>query len=203
MTVNQTCPHLRRISLLCLMLPALAVGTLASAQNEPMDLRDWWSPEPGGSRDRGKLSELVNRNKVYVTTSFVDSRTAAESESHRSGDVRRMVLSAFQEQKELQVVPTPSQADFAVVVRATVNTETDVRAPNFSTSLDATTSVGVEVMVVVPGSKRSDGTIRPRIVWESSTTNAQVEPGSAARFTVDGFLWELSTLKEKVKAKTK
>jgi len=203
MTINHTYSHSRKISLVCLMLPALVFANLARAQNEPAESRDWWSPETGGSRDRGKLSELVNRKKVYVTASFTDSRTNSESESPRSGDVRRMVLSAFLEQKELQVVPVPSQADFAVVVRATATTENDVRAPNFSTSLDASTSVGVEVIVVVPGSKRSDGTIRPRIVWESSTMNAQVEPGSAARFTVDGFLWELSKLKEKMKAKTK
>ena len=185
------------------MLPALVFANLARAQNDPTESRGWWAPETGGNQGRGKLSEIVNRKKVYVTASFTDSRTASESESPRSGDVRRMVLSAFLEQKELQVVPVPSQADFAVVVRATATTENDVRAPNFSTSLDASTSVGVEVIVVVPGSKRSDGTIRPRIVWESSTMNAQVEPGSAARFTVDGFLWELSKLKEKMKAKTK
>jgi hypothetical protein len=145
----------------------------------------------------------VTKRKAYVTTSFTDSRTIPEPTPIRSGDIHRTVLEAFSVHKELQIVAAPSQADFAVVVRAKATTESGDRPPNFSFALDSSTAVEVEVLVVVPGSKRSDGTMRSRVVWESSSSNAQVEAGSAARFTVDGFLWELSTLRDTVKAKAK
>jgi hypothetical protein len=45
--------------------------------------------------------------------------------------------------------------------------------------------------------------MRSRIVWESFSSNAQIEAGSAARFTVDGFLWELSKSKDTVDVKAK
>jgi len=184
-------------------LLALKFAGLAAAQDEPAGSRNWWSPAVDGTRERGKVSELANKRKVYVTTSFTDSRTTTEPPPTRSGDVHRIVLDAISVHKELQIVPIPSQADFAVVVRSTATTENGDQAPNFSIALDPNTVVAVEVLVVVPGSKRSDGTTRSRLVWESSSSNAQVEAESAARFTVDGFLWELSKLKDGVKAKSK
>jgi hypothetical protein len=114
-----------------------------------------------------------------------------------------MVLDAFSVYKDIQVVPIPSQADFAVVVNATATTENGDRVPNLSFVLDPSTAIAVDVLVLVPGSKRPDGTIRPRVVWGSSVANAQVEAQSAARSTVDGFLWELSKLKNSVNAKRK
>jgi hypothetical protein len=63
--------------------------------------------------------------------------------------------------------------------------------------------VAVEVLVLVPGSKLSNGAVHSRVVWESSIANAQVEAQSAARSTVDGFLWELSKLKDKSAASAK
>ena len=191
------------LSVMCFTLPVLGFATLVMAQNEAVDSRNWWTPAADGVRESGKLAELLNRKKVYVVTSFTDSRTIDAPSPTRSGDIHRTVLDAFAVHKELQVVPGPSQADFAVVVRSTATTETGDRPPNFSLALDPSTAVAVEVTVLVPGSKRSDGTSRPRVVWESSVSNAQVEAQSAARSTVDGFLWELSKLREKTAPKTK
>jgi len=204
MIFDRTVLYRRISSVLCFTLFAVVVSeNLAMAQDELVGARNWWSPTIEGTREHGKLSELVNKRKVYVTTSFTDSRTIPEPSPIRSGDVQRTVLDAFSLHKELQIVPVPSQADFAVVVRTTATTESGDRPPNFSFALDSSTAVDVEVLVVVPGSKRSDGTIRSRVVWESSSSNAQIEAGSAARFTVNGFLWEFSKLKDTVKDKAK
>ena len=204
MIFDKIVPNLRILSVLGLTLfGVMASGNPVFAQEELLGSRNWWSPAIDGSRERGKVSELVNKRKVYVTTFFTDSRTISEPLPIRSGDIHRAVLDGFSTHKELQVVPVPSQADFAVVVRTTVSTDNNDRPPNFSTALDPSTAISVEVVVVVLGSKRSDGSMRSRIVWESSSSNTQVGPESAARFTVDGFLWELSKLKEVQTVKTK
>jgi len=203
MTMNMSGHYFRVLLVVCVTLLVLDSAVLSAAQNELIGSRNWWSPAADAIRERGKMSELTNKKKVYVTTSFTDSRTTSEPSTTGSRDVYRRVLDAFSMHKDLQVVPVPSQADFAVVVRTTATTESDDRPPNFSTALDPSTAVAVEVVVVVPGSKRSDGTARSRIVWESSSSNAQSEADAAARFTVDGFLWELSKLKDPVKVKSK
>ena len=203
MIIKNSFHHRRMLSVLCFTLLVADASKLAAGQEEPTLIRNWWSPAADEARERGKLSELVNKKKVYVTTSFTDSRTISDPSTTRSGDVHRRVLGAFSVHKELQIVPVPSQADFAVVVRTTATTENADRPPNFSFALDSSTAVAVDVFVVVPGSKRSDGTMRPRVVWEYSSSDAQVEAEPAARFAVDGFLWELSKLKDAVKAKTK
>jgi len=71
--------------------------------------------------------------------------------------------------------------------------------PAFHTRTDV---IAVDVQVLIPG-KQSNGTVQPRVVWASSVANAQVEAQYAARSTVDGFLWELSKLKDKEKAAVK
>ena len=203
MIINKPVLYRRILSVLCFTLLAADCATLAATQNDQIGPRNWWSPDAEGTRERGKLPELANKKRVYVTTSFTDSRSISEPSLTRSVDIRRTVLDAFAVHKEFQMVPVPSQADFAVVVRTVASTESEDRPPNFSIALDPSTAVAVEVMVVVPGSKRSDGTRRSRVVWESSSSNAQVEAESAARFTVDGFLLELSKLKDTEKVKTK
>jgi hypothetical protein len=185
------------------LIAVVLSANLAMAQDELAGARNWWSPAIEGSREHGKLSELVNMKKVYVTTSFTDSRTIAEPSPIRSGDIQRIVLDAFSVHQELQIVPVPSQADFAVVVRIIATTESGDRPPNFSFVLDSSTAIDVEVVVVMRGSRRSDGTIRSRVVWESASSNAQIEAAAAARFTVDGFLWELSKLSHTAKVKAK
>jgi hypothetical protein len=185
------------------MLLTPAFRKVTAAQDVPQESGHWWAPTAGEPKDIGKLSELLNMKKVYVTTSFTDSRTISEPSPTRSGDIHRMVLDAIAVHKEMHVVPVPSQADFAILVRATASTESGDRPPNLSLALDPSTVVAVEVMVLVPGSVQSDRTVRPRVVWESSIPDAQVEAQSAARSTVDGFLWELEKSKDRAKAKVK
>jgi hypothetical protein len=76
---------------------------------------------------------------------------------------------------------------------------TGERGPNFSLALEEGAEVSVDVAVVVPGTKRPDGSFLPRIVWEQSSSHAQVEAPTAAQFTVDGFLLELRKLQDKKK----
>ena len=195
-----------RQRILCATYAALVtfgVMNVAGAQNELVESRQWWAPSSDEARERGKLAELVEGKRVYVVTSFTDSRTISEPSPTYGADVHRMVIDAISAYKDIHVVPVPSQADFAIVVRTAATTDSGDRAPNLSLALDPSTAISVDVMVLVPGTKRSDGTNRPRIVWEASVTNAQVEAQSAARSTVDGFLWELSRLKAKATARKK
>lgn len=120
------------LSVMCFTLPVLGFATLVMAQSEPAESRNWWTPAADGTREGGKLAELLNRKKVYVVTSFTDSRTIDAPSPTRTGDVHRTVLDAFAVHKEFQVVPGPSQADFAVIVRSTATTEAGDRPPNFS-----------------------------------------------------------------------
>ena len=197
------CLHRVVPGLSCLVLLACGAAGVAQAQTEPVPSGNWWSPSAENGWETGKLSELTNKKKVYVVASFTDARTISEPSPTRTGDVHRVVLEALTAHKDLEVVPVPSQADFAILVRTSATTDSGERPPNLSLALDPSTVVAVDVQVLVPGSKRSNGFIQPRVVWESSIANAQVEAQSAARSTVDGFLWELSKLKEKVAVRTK
>jgi hypothetical protein len=204
MTINM--PTLFRRSILrklSLALFVLSAASSALAQTETGTSGNWWNPSPDGIRESGKLSELAAKKKVYVLTSFTDARTITEPSPTRIGDIQRAVLEALSVYKDLHVVSVPSQADFAIRVLATVTTDTGDRLPNLSLALDPSTAVAVEVMVLIPGSKRPDGTSRSRVVWESSIANAQVEAQAATRSTVDGFLWELSKQKERAATKSK
>jgi hypothetical protein len=191
------------VAVAVLVLFPLSVTRPTLAQTGEVESGKWWNPAADGTRESGKITELVDKRKVYIVTSFTDSRTISEPSPTRSGDVQRVILEGVSTHKDLQVVPVPSQADFAIVVRASATTENDERPPNLSLALDPSTAVGVEVLVLVPGSKRQDGSIHPRVVWESSITNAQVEAQAAARSSLDGFLWELSKLKQQSVAKAK
>ena len=204
MIINKS--SLFRRSLLRVWSPALFVLSSAIAvlaQTETATSGNWWNPSPDRVRESGKLSELASKKKVYVVASFTDARSITEPSPTRIGDVQRAVLEALSVYKDLQVVPVPSQADFAIRVLATATTDTGDRLPNLSLALDPSTAVAVEIMVLIPGSKRPDGTSRSRVVWESSIANAQVEAQAATRSTVDGFLWELSKQKERAATKSK
>lgn len=204
MIINKS--SLFRRSLLRVLSPALFVLTSAIAvlaQTETATSGNWWNPSPDKTNESGKFSELVLKKKVYVIVSFKDARTITEPSPTQIGDVLRAVLEALSVYKDLQVVSVPSQADFAIRVLATATTDTSDRLPNLSLALDPSTAVAVEVMVLIPGSKRPDGTSRSRVVWESSIANAQVEAQAATRSTVDGFLWELSKQKERAAAKSR
>ena len=195
--------HHVALGLSCFVFLSYGAAVSVQAQTEPVASGNWWSPSVESGWEVGKLSELTSKKRVYVVASFTDSRTISEPSPTRTGDVHRVVLEALTAHKDLQVVSAPSQADFAILVRTSATTESGERPPNLSLALDPSTVIAVNVQVLVPGSKRSNGVIPPRVVWESSIANAQVEAQSAARSTVDGFLWELSRLKEKTAAKTK
>jgi len=159
---------------------------------------NWWSLN--SERDlaeKGKLKELLAKKKVYVNVSFSDVRPNSPLNNAEQANVSRAVNEAIAAHRDLQKVTYPEEADFAVVVRASTAQGTGDRGPNFSLVLDTEAEVSMEVVVLVPGAKRTDGTRTPRIVWEASSPNTQIEASAAARFTIDGFLWELRKLREK------
>jgi hypothetical protein len=185
----------------CFVLFAGGAASTVHAQTEPVPSGYWWNPSADGVWESGKFAELANRKKVYVIASFTDSRTISEPSPTRTGDVHRVILEALTEHKNLQVVSVPSQADFVILVRAYATTESGERPPNLSLALDPSTAVAVDVRVLIPGTKLPNGAVHPRVVWQSSVANAQVEAQYAARSAVDGFLLELSKLKDKPAAK--
>jgi hypothetical protein len=202
MTINRLFRlHHVVLGMSCFVLLTTGAAGIAQAQAEPVPSGTWWNPAADGVWESGKFTELANKKKVYVVASFTDSRTISEPSPTRTGDVHRVILEALSEHKQLQVVSVPSQADFVILVRTYATTDSGERPPNLSLALDPSTVIAVDVLVLVPGAKLSNGAIHPRVVWESSIANAQVEAQYAARSTVDGFLLELSKLKDKPAAK--
>ena len=185
------CPRFRRLVLILLCSAFTQFATAQTAQN-------WWTLNVERDlAEKGKLKDLLNKKKVYVSVSFTDSRPNPPTNSQEQNNVTRTVNEAISSQKYLQKVTYPEEAEFAIIVRATTTQGTGDRGPNFSLLLDAEAEVAIEVLVLVPGEKRPDGTREPRLVWDASSPNAQLEAAPAARFTVDGFLWELRKLREK------
>ncbi|HET9215523.1 MAG TPA: hypothetical protein VFR18_01010 [Terriglobia bacterium] len=160
--------------------------------------QNWWTLN--SERDlaeKGKLREILTKKKVYVNVSFSDNTPNSHPGNFEQNSVNRAVNEAISAHKEFQRVTYPEEAEFAVIVRAATAQGTGDRGPNFSLLLDAEAEVSLEVLVLVPGSHRPDGTRMPRLVWDASSPNTQIEAASAARFTIDGFLWELRKLREK------
>lgn len=191
---------MRKSSLPFLVLQIVGVSALlfVPARAITAQSQNWWTLN--SERDlpeKGKLRELLTRKKVYVNVSFSDTRPNSPINSTEQNNISRTVNEAISAQKDLQKVTYPEEAEFAVIVRAQMGQGTGDRGPNFSLLLDSEAEVSIEVLVLVPGTKQSDGTRMPRIVWEASSPNAQLEAAPAARFTVDGFLWELRKLREK------
>jgi hypothetical protein len=188
------------VSTLCLMAFMFAASVPASSQTiVPLSTRNWWAPG-NTSRDvteKGKFSELQTKTKVYINVSFAESRLDSPISPAEKRAVETAVKEAVSSQKGLQVVNVPATAEFAVLVRTSTASGAGERGPNFSLALDDDAEVSVDVTVVIPGAKQQNGTFVPRVVWESSSPHAQVEAPAAARFTVDGFLWELKKLQSK------
>ena len=175
-----------------LLLPIVILDTAAQGPE------NWWSLNTERDlAEKGKLKELLTKKKVYVNVSFSDVRPNSPLNNAEQINVSRSVHEALAAHRDLQKVTYPEEADFAVIVRASTAQGTGDRGPNFSLVLDTEAEVAMEVLVLVPGARRTDGTRMPRIVWEASSPNTQVEASAAARFTVDGFLWELRKLREK------
>ena len=191
---SKVTPHSRGLltQVLCSTLLALAFSDIAAAQTG----QNWWTLNVERDlAEKGKLKELLTKKKVYVNVSFSDTRPNSPLNSQEQNNVSRAVNEAVAAHKDLQKVTYPEEAEFALLVRASTAQGTGDRGPNFSLLLDP--DAAIEVLVLVPGSKRADGTRAPRLVWEASSPNAQLEAAPAARFTVDGFLWELRKLREK------
>jgi len=186
--------RLRVISMVwaALLLP------IFSSDATPQGSENWWNLNTERDlAEKGKLKELLAKKKVYVNVSFSDVRPNSPLNNAEQTNVNRAVNEAIAAHRYLQKVTYPEEADFAVVVRAATAQGTGDRGPNFSLVLDSEAEVSMEVLVLVPGAKRTDGTRTPRIVWEASSPNTQIEAAAAARFTIDGFLWELRKLREK------
>ena len=179
---------------LIVLLVCSAFTQLASAQGS----QSWWTLNVERDlAEKGKLKELLTKKKVYVNVTFSDTRPNSPVNGPEQNNVNRTVNEAIASQKYLQRVTYPEEAEFAIVVRATTAQGAGDRGPNFSLLLDAEAEVAIEVVVLVPGDKQPDGTRAPRLVWEASSPNTQLEAAPAARFMVDGFLWELRKLREK------
>ena len=151
----------------------------------------------GDITERGKFNELQTKKKVYINVTFSEAQQDSPMSPVERRAVEQAVKQAVSSQKNLQIVNVPETAEFAVLVRTSTGTGSGERGPNFSLALDEDAEVSVDVTVVVPGAKQANGIFIPRVVWESSSPHAQVDAAAAARFTVDGFLWELKKLQDK------
>jgi len=180
------------------MVWAALLLPIFSSDATPQGSENWWNLNTERDlAEKGKLKELLAKKKVYVNVSFSDVRPNSPLNNAEQTNVNRAVNEAIAAHRDLQKVTYPEEADFAVVVRAATAQGTGDRGPNFSLVLDSEAEVSMEVLVLVPGAKRTDGTRTPRIVWEASSPNTQIEAAAAARFTIDGFPWELRKLREK------
>jgi len=182
----------RVFTMVCFTLLLLAIAAVVSAQAQ-----NWWVLPSNGAIERGKLEEIKLKKKVFLNVTFETSGPGQITSTSEQADIRKNVSDAFKTHKDLIVVLNPATADFAVIVKASASAsgaETDHPA-NFSVSPDSDSEISVDVTVLVPGAKLSDGTFKSRSVWQVSSPNVQMEAGAGARFVVSGFLWELNKLR--------
>lgn len=180
---------------LCVLSSALLL--LGLTFESSAQIRNWWIvTNDRNDMEKGRIQDLANRKKVYLNLTFSDTRPNSPA-NNTEQDILDSVKDAISLQKDLKIVTFPEEADFALIVRLSTGQGNGDRGPNFSLLLDADAEVSIDVIVVVPGGRLPDGSRAPRIAWEASSPNTQVEARSAARFTVDGFLWELKKVRPK------
>src|SRR5215208_6311020 len=102
---------------LCLAILSMAAPAVAVIRQGPRPQtaaarpQDWWWPPPRGGAERGKVEEIKNKRRVYVTFfAFTGEQQAAE--------IRRQVLRALASYEGVEVVSRVEDADFALHVSA-------------------------------------------------------------------------------------
>ena len=180
----------RIFTTVCFTLFLLAITTIVWAQAQ-----NWWVLPANGAAERGKMEEIKLKKKVFLNVTFETSGPGQITSTSEQADIRKNVSDAFKAHKDLTVVLNPATADFAVIVKASAAASETEHPANFSVSSDSESEISVDVTVLVPGAKLSDGTFKSRSVWQVSSPNVQMEAGAGARFVVNGFLWELNKLR--------
>jgi hypothetical protein len=180
----------RIFTTVCFTLFLLAITTTVWAQAQ-----NWWVLPSNGAVERGKLEEIKLKKKVFLNVTFETSGPGQITSTSEQGDIRKNVSDAFKGHKDLTVVLNPATADFAVIVKAAASTAGEGEHPANFSAADSDAEISVDVTVLVPGAKLSDGTFKSRSVWQVSSPNVQMEAGAGARFVVNGFLWELNKLR--------
>jgi hypothetical protein len=170
---------------------------LFTLQAPAAQIRNWWTLDTErDSAQRGHLEELLARKKVYLNVTLGDTRTNSVNSIERN-DIIQAVKEVIVAQRDLKIVTYPEEAEFAILVHASTKQGVGEQGPNFSLRLEAEIEVSIEAFVLVPGTRQRDGTRVPRIIWDASIPNAQTEAASAARFTVNGFFWELKKFRRR------
>jgi hypothetical protein len=180
----------RIFTTVCFTLILLAITTTVWAQAQ-----NWWVLPSNGAAERGKLDEIKLKKKVFLNVTFETAGPGQITSTSEQADIRKNVSDAFKGHKDLTVVLNPATADFAVIVKAAASTAGEGEHPANFSAADSDAEISVDVTVLVPGAKLSDGTFKSRSVWQVSSPNVQMEAGAGARFVVNGFLWELNKLR--------
>jgi hypothetical protein len=152
----------------------------------------WWTA-PGDEqlRESGKLEEIKDKRRVFVSVNYRSEDTLANSQPDRDR-LRNAVTRVLAEYKGLEVVLSPDRADLAITVTATEGTgNAQLGAGNFNANLDPADEMSLEILVLVRGANQRNGGQRPRVVWELSSPNVQGEAAPAAAFALDGFIAQL------------
>ena len=183
---------------LCLAILSVAVPAAATIHQghrpQPAAARpqDWWWPPPQGDAERGKLEEIKDKRRVYVTFfAFTGGRD--------SGEIRRQVLRALTSYDGVEMVSRIEDADFTLHVSAARLPLPDPRRvgrePSYSAAPEPRPGepdwpTTLELSVLVRGAEQADGTHRPRIVWQTSQDvwdSVGASAGSRARAFIGGL----------------
>jgi hypothetical protein len=156
----------------------------------------WWSPPPRGGAERGKVEELKDKRRLYVTFfAFTGERQAAE--------IRRQVLRALASYEGVEVVGSAEDADFALHVSASRLPIADPKREGFEpTRSDAPAPhpgepdwpTTLEVSVLVRGAGPAGGAHRPRVVWRKSQ-RVWDQVGAASGSGVRAFIERLKRVR--------
>jgi hypothetical protein len=177
-----------------LLMLFLAAPIAASAQNSI-----WWTNQGDSQfREQGKLQELKEKRRVFVSVSYRSTDPNQVSEQTERDRLRGAVSRALTAYKGLEIVLAPEKADLAISVTAMDNVGQGGQSGaggNFAASLDPDVETPLEILVLVRGAMQRDGGYRPRVVWELSSPNVRGEAAPAAGFALDGFISQLKKVR--------
>jgi hypothetical protein len=164
-----------------LLLLLLAVPTLS--QTRP---NNWYVHYEKAETERGQISELKDKRRVYVFVSVMGSSTDAID--YQRNRLAQQVSQEIETYGGLEIVKSPEEAEFAInIVASTIGAQA-------ITNPDAEKTVDIKFLVLTRGAQRSDGTNVGRILRLVSKTD-RGDSTLIVRQETSAFIKELKKVK--------
>lgn len=160
----------------------LAVSSLSQNRS-----KNWYFLYETAGAERGEISELKDRRRVYIYTSLM-GLASTDSVDFRRSRLEQQVTQEIEKYGGLEIVKSPEEAEFAINIISFTEVARGIINP------EAEKTVDVKFFVLTRGAQRSDGTYAARLVKQSRRTD-QGDSTIVVRQETRAFIKELKKVR--------